>query len=47
MLAIDDRRMLQLKVRARPLISAVATFRVVGAADRCVIMLAGGAGARE
>ncbi len=36
---IEDGRMLQLKVRARPLISAVATFRVVGEATSCVVTL--------
>ena len=30
-------RMLRLAVRARPLISAVATFTVVGDGDRCVL----------
>ena len=38
-LAIDDGVMLKLKVRARPLISAVATFRVLGTDGRCVITL--------
>jgi hypothetical protein len=39
-LDIDDaERVLRLKVRARPLISAVATFRVIGSAERCVITL--------
>jgi len=38
-IAIEDGRMLQLKVRARPLVSAVATFRVVGDASRCVVTL--------
>ena len=39
-LDIDDAAMvLRLKVRARPLISAVATFRVLGSANRCVITL--------
>jgi hypothetical protein len=39
-LDIEDAAMvLRLKVRARPLISAVATFRVIGSADRCVITL--------
>lgn len=36
---IEDGRMLQLKVRARPFISAVATFRVVGEATSCVVTL--------
>jgi Polyketide cyclase / dehydrase and lipid transport len=37
---IDDAAMvLQLKVRARPLISAIATFRVIGSSSRCVITL--------
>jgi uncharacterized protein YndB with AHSA1/START domain len=34
---IEDGRMLRLRVRARPLISAVVTFRVIGDADRCVV----------
>ena len=34
---IDEGRMLRLKVRARPLISAVATFRVVGDVSSCVV----------
>ena len=39
-LDIDDAAMmLRLEVRARPLIAAVATFRVVGADSRCVITL--------
>jgi hypothetical protein len=39
-LDIDDSAMLlRLKVRARPLISAVATFRVIGTSSRCVITL--------
>jgi hypothetical protein len=39
-LDIDETElMLRLKVRARPLISAVATFRVIGANRRCVITL--------
>ena len=39
-LDIDDAAMvLRLRVRARPLISAVATFRVIGSANRCVITL--------
>lgn len=36
---IEDGRMLQLKVRARPLVSAVATFRVIGDTKRCVVTL--------
>ena len=31
--------MLRLEVRARPLIAAVATFRVIGTDSRCVITL--------
>ena len=39
-LAIDESAMiLRLEVRARPLIAAVATFRVVGSSTRCVITL--------
>ena len=39
-LQIDESAMmLRLKVRARPLISAVATFRVIGTDTRCVITL--------
>ena len=39
-LDIDETEMLlRLKVRARPLISAVATFRVIGSNRRCVVTL--------
>lgn len=38
-LDIDEGEMLRLKVRARPLISAVATFRVIGSDGHCVITL--------
>ena len=37
---IDNAAMvLELKVRARPLISAIATFRVIGTSTRCVVTL--------
>jgi uncharacterized protein YndB with AHSA1/START domain len=35
--AIEDNRLLRLAVRARPLISAVVTFTLVGDEDRCVV----------
>ena len=38
-LEIHDGEMLKLKVRARPLIWAVATFRVVGDDERCVVTM--------
>ena len=38
-LAIEQDRMLRLKVRARPFISAKATFRVIGDDRRCVVTL--------
>ena len=38
-LDIEQDTMLRLRVRARPFITAVATFRVVGSADRCVVTL--------
>jgi uncharacterized protein YndB with AHSA1/START domain len=38
-LDVDDGVMLRLKVRARPWISAIATFRVLGSDQRCVIAL--------
>jgi uncharacterized protein YndB with AHSA1/START domain len=38
-LAIEQDRMLRLKVRARPFISAEATFRVIGDERRCVVTL--------
>ena len=38
-LAIEQDRMLRLKVRARPFISAEATFRVIGDDHRCVVTL--------
>ena len=37
MIDIDEDRMLRLKVRARPFISAVTTLRVVGDSRRCVV----------
>ena len=36
-LAIEPDRMLRLAVRARPLISAVVTFTLLGQDDRCVV----------
>jgi uncharacterized protein YndB with AHSA1/START domain len=36
-LAIEQDTMLRLKVRARPFVSAVATFRLIGAGGRCVV----------
>jgi uncharacterized protein YndB with AHSA1/START domain len=36
-LEVEPNRMLRLAVRARPVISAVVTFRLVGEADRCVL----------
>lgn len=36
-LAIETDRMLRLAVRARPLISAVVTFTVLGQGERCVV----------
>jgi len=36
-LAVETDRCLRLAVRARPLVSAVATFRVVGDDHRCVV----------
>ena len=36
---IEQDTMLRLRVRARPFITAVATFRVVGSVDRCVVTL--------
>lgn len=36
-LAVEPNRMLQLAVRARPLVSAVVTFRLVGDGGRCVL----------
>ena len=38
-IAIEDQRMLKLQVRARPFISAVATFRLVGDGSRTVVSL--------
>jgi hypothetical protein len=38
-LEIDDGEMLRLKVRARPFIWAVATFRVLGDDERCVVTM--------
>ena len=38
-LEIHDGEMLKLRVRARPLIWAVATFRVVGDDERCVVTM--------
>lgn len=38
-LAIDPGRMLKLRVKARPLLVAVATFHVVGDDERCVVTL--------
>jgi uncharacterized protein YndB with AHSA1/START domain len=38
-LEVEDGALLRLKVRARPWISAVATFRVVGADRTCVVTL--------
>lgn len=38
-ISIEPGRSLQLKVRARPLVSAVATFRVIGDHERCVVTL--------
>jgi hypothetical protein len=38
-LAIEDGSMLQLRVRARPLIAAVVTFHVIGDGDRCVVTM--------
>lgn len=38
-LAIEPGRMLRLRVRARPFITAEATFTVIGTADRCVVTL--------
>ena len=36
---IDDGAVLRLRVRARPFISAVVTFRVVGSDDRCLVTM--------
>lgn len=38
-LDLDPGTMLRLKVKARPFVSAVATFRVVGNDERCVVTL--------
>jgi hypothetical protein len=38
-LDVAEGKMLRLKVRARPLISAIATFRVIGSDNRCVVAL--------
>lgn len=38
-LGIEQDRLLRLAVRARPFVSAVATFRLVGEEDRCVLTL--------
>jgi len=38
-LAIEQDRLLSLQVRARPFVSARATFRVVGDDERCVVTL--------
>jgi uncharacterized protein YndB with AHSA1/START domain len=39
LLAVEPPRMLRLAVRARPFISAVVTFVVVGDAERCVVSM--------
>jgi hypothetical protein len=38
-LAMEPGSMLQLRVRARPLIAAVVTFRVIGDRERCVVAM--------
>ncbi len=38
-LAIEPTRMLRLAVRARPLVSAVVTFELVGEHDRCIVTM--------
>jgi hypothetical protein len=38
-LGIEHGSVLRLRVRARPLIAAVVTFRVVGDGDRCVVTM--------
>ncbi len=38
-LALEENELLRLKVRARPFIWAVATFRIVGQAGSCVVTL--------
>jgi uncharacterized protein YndB with AHSA1/START domain len=38
-LAVEPGSMLQLRVRARPLIAAVVTFRVIGDRERCVVVM--------
>jgi hypothetical protein len=38
-LEIHDGELLRLKVRARPFIWAVATFRVLGDGERCVVTM--------
>lgn len=38
-LAVEPPSMLQLRVRARPLIAGVVTFRVVGNGERCVVVM--------
>lgn len=38
-LDVEHGTMLRLKVKARPFVSAVATFRVIGNDDRCVVTL--------
>jgi uncharacterized protein YndB with AHSA1/START domain len=37
LLEVQPDRLLRLAVRARPAVSAIATFRVVGEGDRCVV----------
>jgi hypothetical protein len=38
-LAVEPESMLQLRVRARPLIAGVVTFRVIGDRERCVLVM--------
>jgi uncharacterized protein YndB with AHSA1/START domain len=38
-LAIEPDRLLELRVRARPLIAAIVTFRVIGDDHRCVVTM--------
>jgi hypothetical protein len=38
-LAVEPESMLQLRVRARPLIAGVVTFRVIGDRERCVVVM--------